>query len=130
MNDVVIANVTICIFAVVTVGFVETSVSVSENETRRDVCFRVLSGELDREIQVNVRTQDGTAVASDDYAAGNMAFTLSPSMLERCFPVEPVDDDILEDDEQFTLILSTTEMRVNTSPDTATVTIVDNDSEL
>ena len=105
VNDVVIANVTICIFAVVTVGFVETSVSVSENETRRDVCFRVLSGELDREIQVNVRTQDGTAVASDDYAAGNMAFTLSPSMLERCFPVEPVDDDILEDDEQFTLIL-------------------------
>ena len=112
----------------VTVGFVETAVNVPEDQARRDVCFRVLSGQLDRDIVVNVRTQDGTAVAPGDYAAGNIDYTLSPSTLQQCFPVRPNNDNIVENDEQLTLTLSTTEMRVTTSPDTATVTIMDNDS--
>ena len=73
----------------VTVGFVETAVNVSEDQARRDVCFRVLSGQLDRDIVVNVRTQDGTAVAPGDYAAGNIDYTLSPSTVQQCFPVRP-----------------------------------------
>ena len=41
-----------------------------------------------------------------------------------------VDDDILEEDEDFTLILITTDDSVNLNPDEANVTITDDDRML
>ena len=41
----------------------------------------------------------------------------------------PVNDSIVENDEDFTMVLNTTEMRVIVNPAVATVTIIDDDSE-
>ena len=41
-----------------------------------------------------------------------------------------VDDDILEEDEDFTLTLNTTDGSVNLNPDEAVVTIIDDDRTL
>ena len=41
----------------------------------------------------------------------------------------PVNDSIVENNEDFTMVLNTTEMRVIVNPAVATVTIIDDDSE-
>ena len=44
-----------------------------------------------------------------------------------CRNVSSAEDDILEEDEDFTLTLTTTDGSVNLSPDEATVTIINDD---
>ena len=56
--------------------------------------------------------------------------TFSADVDRVCRNVTTQDDTILEDDEEFTLTLTTTDGSVNLVPDLATVTIVDNDSKL
>ena len=51
-------------------------------------------------------------------------------MTRICRNVSSVDDDILEEDEDFTLILTTTDGSVNLNPDEAVVTIIDDDRML
>lgn len=65
-----------------------------------------------------------------DFASGSFNFTLNPSRIQDCFSVQPINDSIVEDNETFTLQLSTTADRVNTDPDTSTITIEDDDSKL
>lgn len=65
-----------------------------------------------------------------DFASGSFNFTLNPSRTQDCFSVQPINDSIVEDNETFTLQLSTTADRVNTDPDTSTITIEDDDSKL
>ena len=43
------------------IGFIETAVSVRENATSRDVCFRVISGSRAKALQVAVRPENITA---------------------------------------------------------------------
>ena len=47
-----------------------------------------------------------------------------------CRNVSSVEDDILEEDEDFTLTLTTTDGSVNLNPDEANVTIIDDDRTL
>jgi len=66
-----------------------------------------------------------------DYSAveGNL-LTFSPAMNVSCATVIPIiDDNVLEDDQTFSVVLSTTELDVLLDPASATVTIVDDDGE-
>ena len=128
-------------------GFIRTQVNVNESAGQEDVCFRVRQRTLERSITVTVRTQDGqetckpvvishrlfsdttVPTAPGDYNSGTRTFTLNPQRLQDCYTVMPVNDNILENDEDFTMVLSTTEMRVIINPALATVTIIDDDSE-
>ena len=56
--------------------------------------------------------------------------TFGPDETSKTYPVPIVDDSNIENTETFTASLSTTESNVNIVDGTATVTIVDNDSEL
>ena len=53
-----------------------------------------------------------------------------PGVTRATYPVPIVDDSNIEDTEIFTASLSTTESNVNIGDNTATVTILDDDSEL
>ena len=55
--------------------------------------------------------------------------TFGPDQTSASYPVPIVDDSNIEDTETFTATLSTTESNVNIGDDTATVTILDDDSE-
>ena len=68
-------------------------------------------------------------IAPGDYNGGTRTFILTPQRLQDCYTVIPVNDNIIENDKDFTMVLSTTEMQVILSPAVATVTITDDDSE-
>ena len=56
--------------------------------------------------------------------------TFGPGVTGATYSCPIVDDPIIEDPEMFTATLNTTDPNVIIVDDTATVTIVDNDSEL
>ena len=57
--------------------------------------------------------------------------TFSPGVNESCTTIIPiVDDTVLENDEVFSVTLSTTDSDVSIDPSSATVTIVDNDGKI
>ena len=66
--------------------------------------------------------------APDDYTSVEDVIIFSPGINESCTTMIPiVDDSVLENDEVFNVILSTTDSDVSLDPSSATVTIVDND---
>ena len=59
-----------------------------------------------------------------------LAFTFIPGVNELCTSeISIIDDLILEDNETFSVLLSTTDLDVSLEPSSASVTIVDNDSK-
>ena len=67
--------------------------------------------------------------APADYVAVAEDLTFSASDTRICRDVTLVDDTTPEDDEDFTLTLTTTDVNVMLTPNEATVTISDNDSK-
>ena len=65
--------------------------------------------------------------AGIDYTAVNIDLVFSESMNKSCVNVSTDEDDILEEDEQFLLDLTTTDPSVELNPDVTTVTIEDDD---
>ena len=65
--------------------------------------------------------------APGDYDAVLEVLIFSASVNRICRNVSSVEDDILEEDEDFTLTLNTTDSSVNLNPDEAIVTISDDD---
>ena len=68
--------------------------------------------------------------APGDYDAVVEFLTFSASVNRICRNVSTVEDAILEEDEDFTLTLTTTDGSVDLNPDEATVTIIDDDRTL
>ena len=58
-----------------------------------------------------------------------MTFTFSKDSTRQCFDVGILDDDINEPEKTFLAMLSTGDPQVTLSPDTATITIIDNDGK-
>ena len=72
----------------------------------------------------------GFSPAPGDYISVAEDLTFSADVDRVCRNVTTEDDTILEDDEEFTLTLTTTDGSVNLAPDQATVAIIGNDSKL
>ena len=58
-----------------------------------------------------------------------MTFTFSKDDTGQCFNVGILDDDIDEPEKTFLVMLLTGDPQVTLSPDTATITIIDNDGK-
>ena len=72
-----------------------------------------------------------SSTAGSDYTQpGVSTVTFDPDQMSASHSVPIVDDSNIEDTETFTATLSTTESGVTIGDDTATVTILDDDSEL
>ena len=67
--------------------------------------------------------------APDDYTAVSQVLTFQPGSDRQCVEVAIVNDDELENEEQFTVTITTDEDRVTLEPDSTTVTITDDDGE-
>ena len=69
--------------------------------------------------------------APDDYSALQNLLTFTPGVNVSCTTVVPIiDDAVLENSENFSVMLSTTDLDVSLEPSSASVTIVDNDSKI
>ena len=70
--------------------------------------------------------------ALDDFTTMRnvLVFTFIPGVNELCTSeISIIDDLVLEDNETFSILLSTTDLDVSLEPSSASVTIVDNDSK-
>ena len=89
-----------------TVGFLEDR-SVSETNADKVLLIDVrLSDISEEEITVQVSSQDGTAIAGDDYIAVNKTLTFSAADAQETVSVTIIGDEAYEADEYFTLTLS------------------------
>lgn len=73
-----------------------------------------------------------TCIGSDDYTSvSSMELTFRPatSTNPQCGDIQITDEDILEDDESFSVILDSSDGTVMVSPSTATVTVRNDDGK-
>ena len=73
-----------------------------------------------------------TCIGSDDYTSvSSMELTFRPatSTDPQCGDIQITDEDILEDDESFNVILGSSDSAVMVNPSTATVTIRNDDGK-
>ena len=101
--------------------------SASEGEA---VAFTVsLSPASSQQVTVDYATSDGTAAAGSDYTAQSGTLTFAANEISQTVSVATTDDSVDEDDETFTLTLSSP-TNATLGDATATGTINDNDESL
>ena len=83
------------------------------------------------DITVDYETVDGTAISHpdvNDYTAASGSVTIAANASSATFVVNTIEDDHTEIDDQFTIVLSTTQTDVMIENSTATGTIVNDDT--
>ena len=117
----------------VTIGFDPTELYYFADEAAGSVSLtiQVLAGQLARTLSVDFSTQDGSATSTDpvDFNNVTQAVQFFPTDLFRGVTVTIIDDDLRENAERFTGLLSSTDAAVILDPSTTTVEIEDNDCE-
>jgi hypothetical protein len=76
---------------------------------------------------VNFATSDGTAIAPGDYTSASGTLTFTPGITTAAFTVPIVDDSLDENNETINLALSSPNGAALGAPNTAVLTIADND---
>ena len=107
------------------------SYSVTEGE-EAEVCVVFEAELLKKDVRLTVVSHSDTANIGEDYSMlAMLPLTLNPGTNHSCFAVDIVEDSLVEGDETFQLILTSTDQAILTSTThTVTVYIEDNDSEL
>ena len=108
----------------VEIGFAPVMYTVDEDAGTIELTVRLFGGRLDRDVTLNYRAVDSTAIAGADYNTGAVStITLSPGDTEATIMIDIVDDSLLETNETFTVVLNGAPVGVILNPDTAEVTI-------
>ena len=112
----------------------ESVYMVNESDVYVMVCAVLTEGVLERDITVYLSTSDGTALAPDDYTAiANSPLTFfsgDPVDTRRCVNVTIIDEEIVEDDQFFSVSLTSSDPVYITPFSEAQVVISDNDRKL
>ena len=58
-------------------------------------------GDLNLPVQVDYKTEDGSACSPDDYGEATGTLTFGPGVTEQKVTLEVMDDDVFEEDEHF-----------------------------
>ena len=97
------------------------------------VCAELTEGILERNIAVYLSTFDGTAVAPGDYTSKAnyplIFYAGSPVGISQCVNISIIDDLVVEPDQYFSVVLTTTDPVYITPTSLAQVIIADNDCE-
>ena len=125
------ANVTIVDDDDVTIGFEMEMYNSGEDQGTVQVCARIMEGSLEREVSIALQTQDGSAEEPDDYSSVSATLVFDMTNDIQCVNISIENDEILEGMEDFEVILdSGDEERVNLSPESAVVNIMDDDGKI
>jgi uncharacterized delta-60 repeat protein/uncharacterized repeat protein (TIGR01451 family) len=79
-------------------------------------------------VSITYSTTNGTAIAGADYLSTSNTLTFGPGVTNATFSVQIINDTIAEDDETVTLQLSNPTGGATIGAQTATLTIIDNDT--
>ena len=63
-------------------------------------------GDLNLPVQVDYKTEDGSACSPDDYTEAVGTLTFGPGVTEQKVTLEVMDDDVFEEDEHFYIRIS------------------------
>ena len=117
------------LYAVISLNWESTIYSVPEGEAV-EVCIAVEGGELEKTVEFSIISHPGGA-QEEDYGVVFLQLSLWPSETKVCFHIETINDDTVEGDETFQLILSSQDPAVTiATPALATINIEDNDGKL
>ena len=99
---------------------------VVEGETVK-LCTIVESGELEKSIELEISiVGQSDSDQEEDYKVKMSTFSLKPAQNQTCTTVEILNDNLVEGNETFQVILSSTDSAVTVStPNTAIITIED-----
>ncbi|MEO7558568.1 MAG: Calx-beta domain-containing protein [Gammaproteobacteria bacterium] len=110
-----------------TLQFNSASYSVTEGTATATVAV-TRSGGSTGSASVNYASSDGTATAGSDYTASSGTLTFAAGEISKTFTVPITDDTLVESSESVNLSLTAPTGATLGSPDTAVLTIADNDS--
>ena len=110
-----------------TVSFAATRYEGSEDDEALEFTV-TLSPAINQEVTVAYETASGTAKAGDDYTPATGTLTFPAGTTEQTIRVSIIDDDMEEDEETFTVILSNSNAPIGDGE--ATGVITDNDLPL
>ena len=108
----------------VTVSFAATRYEGSEDDAALRFAVQ-LSTASSQEVTVKYATASGTATAGRDYEARSGTLTFPTGMTERTIRVPIIDDDVVEEEETFTVLLRNSNAAIGEGR--ATGVIADND---
>merc|ERR1719210_1552237 len=80
--------------------------TVMENVGQFEVTIVREGGDLNIPVQVDYKTEDGTACSPDDYTGVSGTLTFGPGVTEQKVELEVMDDDVFEEDEHFYIRIS------------------------
>ena len=117
-------------FAAVMISFEEILYSVEEGSSI-EVCGEV-SQPTEAPISVTISDNGDTALQNTDFTLSLSTLSFQPGQIRSCTVVSAVDDVILEEDEDFTLALLSSNNRIQVSQTAGMTTVVipNQDSEL
>ncbi|MFW5942118.1 MAG: Calx-beta domain-containing protein [Chloroflexota bacterium] len=112
------------------VSFSTDSYTVDENGGAATITVALDSANPYAGVQVAYETADGTATAGSDYTESSGDLTIPAGSTEATFEVPILDDDEAEPDETVLLTLGDPQGAALTAPETATLTIIDDDPHI
>jgi hypothetical protein len=110
------------------VAFSSATYSAAENAGNATITVS-LSGASAQTITVNYATSNGNATAGSDYTAASGTLTFNPGNTTKTFNITILDDILVEGDETVNLALSSPVNATLGSPNTAVLTITDNETQ-
>ncbi|RLC60419.1 MAG: hypothetical protein DRI01_10200 [Chloroflexi bacterium] len=109
------------------VGFSAANYSVGEAEGTTTITI-TLDAASSLTVTVDYATSDNTALAGSDYLTASGVLTFTPGVASQTFTVSILDDTLEESDETITLTLSNPTNGTLRIPESATLTILDDDN--
>lgn len=93
-----------------------------------EVCALVKNGQFEKNIELSISSQPGSAQEEDYVTISSEHLTLQPRDRKSCIIIETRDDDLVEGAEVFQVTITSSDVAVViTTPSTTTVQITDND---
>lgn len=117
-------------FAGISIGIERSRYAVSEDDGSIEVCALLTSGSLERRVTLTLSSQDGGASSTDpvDFSAVAVQLQFDERTLKQCAVISITNDNIVEESEDFMLMITTDDLDVTLSGDgMSTITITDTD---
>lgn len=87
------------------------------------------AGNTSSTVTFNAATTDGTAINGQDYYGGNGSITFAAGVTSVSVDLQTIDDSLVEGNETFSVVLSNPSNDATLSTSSATMTILDNDTQ-
>ena len=111
-----------------TIGLEQPSYTVNEGDGSVMVCAAIVSGTLERTLTFRLTTQDDSATSPADYSSTTVGLTFDESTSRACADIPIEDDQIVENPEDFRVVVGGDDPDIVFDPSNSTVTIIDNDN--